>query len=97
MPGATPNLVYACKPWEIDLGRRELRSRGTPIVLGGRAFEILETLARAEGQLVTKDELMACIWPGAIVGENTIEVHISAVRKALGADRGMLKTTKGRG
>jgi predicted ATPase len=40
---------------------------------------------------------MGRIWPGAIVGENTLHVHISAVRKALGADRGMLKTASGRG
>jgi non-specific serine/threonine protein kinase len=32
-----------------------------------------------------------------IVEENTLEVHISAVRKALGPDRGMLKTSFGRG
>jgi len=97
MPGATPNLVYACDPWEIDLGRRELRSRGTPVVLGQRAFEIVEALAQAGGQLVTKDDLMDRVWPGAIVGENTLHVHISAVRKALGPDRGMLKTSSGRG
>ncbi len=97
MPGATPNLVYACDPWEIDLGRRELRSNGTPVVLGQRAFEIVEALAQAGGELVTKDDLMERIWPGAIVGENTLHVHMSAVRKALGPDRGMLKTSSGRG
>lgn len=47
--------------------------------------------------MVTKDDLMARVWPGVIVGENTIQVHMSAVRKALGADRGMLKTSHGRG
>jgi predicted ATPase/DNA-binding winged helix-turn-helix (wHTH) protein len=97
MPGATPDLVYTCDPWEIDLGRRELRSNGTPVVLGHRAFEIVEVLAQAGGELVTKDDLMGRIWPGAIVGENTLHVHISAVRKAFGADRGMLKTSAGRG
>ena len=97
MPGATSNLVYACDPWEIDLGRRELRSRGTPVVLGHRAFEIVEALAKAGGELLTKDDLMGRIWPGAIVGDNTLHVHMSAVRKALGPDRGMLKTSSGRG
>jgi predicted ATPase/DNA-binding winged helix-turn-helix (wHTH) protein len=97
MTGAAPNLVYACDPWEIDLGRRELRSRGTPVILGQRAFEIVEALALAGGQLVTKDDLMERVWPGAIVGENTLHVHISALRKALGPDRGMLKTSSGRG
>ena len=80
MPGATPNLVYECDPWEIDLGRRELRSRGTPVVLGHRAFEIVEALAQAGGELVTKDDLMGRIWPGAIVGDNSLHVHIFAIR-----------------
>ena len=97
MPGTTLNLVYSCEPWEIDLGRRELRSCGTPVALGSRAFEIVEALVRAKGQLVTKDDLMERIWPGIVVGENTLPVHISAVRKALGPDRGMLKTSHGRG
>ena len=97
MQGATPHLVYACEPWELDLGRRELRSRGTPVVLGHRAFEIVEVLARAGGELVTKDQLMERIWRGSIVGDGTLHVHISAVRKALGPDRGMLKTSHGRG
>ena len=66
--------------------RRELRSRGTPVALGNRAFEIIEALARAEGQLVSKDDLMERVWPGIIVGDNTLQVHISAVRKALGPD-----------
>jgi non-specific serine/threonine protein kinase len=39
---------------------------------------------------------MGRVW-GAIVEENTIQVHISAIRKALGPDRGMLKTISGRG
>src|SRR4029077_18494827 len=97
MPGAVQNLVYTCGPWEVDLGRRELRSRGAPVALGNRAFEIVEVLARAGGQLVTKDDLMERIWPGAIVGDNTLHVHMAAVRKAFGSDRGMLQTSPGRG
>jgi predicted ATPase/DNA-binding winged helix-turn-helix (wHTH) protein len=97
MPGSIRNLVFTCGPWEVDLGRRELRSRGAPVALGNRAFEIVEVLARAAGQLVTKDALMERIWPGAIVGDNTLHVHIAAVRKAFGSDRGMLQTAPGRG
>jgi hypothetical protein len=37
------------------------------------------------------------VWPGAIVEDNTLQFHISAIRKALGPDRGMLKTASGRG
>jgi predicted ATPase/DNA-binding winged helix-turn-helix (wHTH) protein len=91
------NLVYACDQWEIDLGRRELRSRGIAVPLGGRAFEIVTVLVQSATELVTKDHMMERVWPGAIVGDGTLHVHISAVRKALGADRAMLKTVSGRG
>jgi predicted ATPase len=40
---------------------------------------------------------MEHVWPGAIVEENTLQFHISAIRKALGADRDLLKTVSGRG
>lgn len=62
-----------------------------------RAFEILEVLARSAGELVTKDELMDRIWPGAAVMENTLQVHVTAVRKALGPYRKLLKTESRRG
>ena len=94
---ASANLVYVCDQWEIDLGRRELRSRGIAVPLGGRAFEVVTVLVQSASEFVTKDDLMDRVWPGAIVGEGTLHVHISAVRKALGQDRGLLKTASGRG
>src|SRR6202171_340284 len=92
----TPEWVYMSRQWEIDLGQRELRAYGVPVPIGNRAFEIITVLVQSTGRLVSKDDLMGRVW-GAIVEENTIQVHISAIRKALGPDRGMLKTTSGRG
>ena len=85
MPDENIRLVHASGECEIDLARRELRVLGSAVPVGGRAFEIIEVLARSAGEVVTKDELMDRIWPGAIVGENTLQVHAVAVRKALGA------------
>jgi non-specific serine/threonine protein kinase len=89
--------VYVSGEWEIDLIRRELRARGIAVPIGSRAFEIVEALVQSPGKLVTKDDLMARVWSGAIVEGNTLQVHISAIRKALGADRNMLATVSGRG
>ena len=83
--------------WQVHLGRRELLSNGVPVPIGSRAFEIIEMLVRSANELVTKDDLMDRVWPGAMVGENALHVHISAIRKALGQDRTMLKTASGRG
>jgi predicted ATPase/DNA-binding winged helix-turn-helix (wHTH) protein len=90
-------LIYASNGCSIDLMERELRVHGTVIPLGGRAFEFLEVLVRSAGQVVTKDELMSRIWPGAFVMENTLQVHAGAIRKALGPYRGVLKTESRRG
>src|SRR5882724_10926270 len=97
MPEQGRHLVYEFDGWELDLTRRELRARGVSVPLGSRAFEILAVLVQSAGELVTKDELMARVWPGAIVEENKLQVYISAIRKALGSDRGTVKTAFGRG
>ena len=97
MPDESIRLVHASGECEIDLGRRELRVLGSPVPVGGRAFEVIEVLARSAGELVTKDELMDRVWPGAIVSDNTLQVHAMAVRKALGPYRSLLKTVSGRG
>jgi DNA-binding winged helix-turn-helix (wHTH) protein len=89
--------VYASGECEIDLARLELRILGSAVPIGGRAFEILEVLAQSAGELVTKDELMNRVWPGAVVMENTLHVHVGAVRKALGSHRALLKTESRRG
>src|ERR1700675_3975247 len=84
-------LVYESGELEVDLARRELRARGVPVPIGGRAFELVEVLVQSAGELVTKSDLMGRVWPGAIVEENTLQFHISAIRKVLGPDRGILQ------
>ena len=53
-----PRAVYATKEWEIDLDRRELRSRGVSVPIGSRAFEILEILVQSGNELVSKYQLI---------------------------------------
>jgi predicted ATPase/DNA-binding winged helix-turn-helix (wHTH) protein len=97
MPAGGLRAVYVSGECEIDLARRELRIAGSPVPVGGRAFEILEILVGSAGELVTKVSLMDCVWSGAIVNDNTLQMHISAVRKALGPHRAVLKTESRRG
>jgi TolB-like protein len=86
--------------FRLDLRHRKLTGEGRPIELKGKAFDILAVLASAQGEVVTKDELMAKVWPGLVVEESNIQVHISALRKALGEARDRpvhLFTVPGRG
>jgi DNA-binding winged helix-turn-helix (wHTH) protein len=76
---------------------RELLVDGAPTPLGGRASEVLAVLIEAHGQLVTKDDLLDRVWPTTTVGENCLQFQVSALRKALGDDRDLIKTVSGRG
>ena len=82
MPAEGQRPVYEFGPWEIDLTRRELRAHGVPVPIGGRTFEIIEVLVQSAGELVTKNDLSARAWPGAIVEDNALHFHISARRTA---------------
>ncbi len=97
MQGERERPIHGSGVCEIDLARRELRILGSPVRLGGHAFEMIELLVQSGGRLVTKDELMRRIWPGAVVMENTLQVHAAAVRKALGPYRHLLRTESRRG
>ena len=86
--------------FRLDLSQRQLARDGVSIPLGSRALDILCALAVAKGEVVSKDELMARVWPGLVVDENTIRVHVSALRKALEegtSGQSHLMTVPGRG
>lgn len=70
-------------PFCLDVARGCLLRDGKQVSLGSRAIDILVVLASAKGEVVTKDDLMARVWPDRVVEENNIQVHVSALRKAL--------------
>ena len=51
--------------------------------LGSRALDILIALVERPGELVSKDELMARVWPNTFVEPANLTVHIGALRRAL--------------
>ncbi|WP_156992374.1 ATP-binding protein [Paraburkholderia oxyphila] len=81
----------------VNLERREVTENGLPLRIGSRAFDVLEFLIDASGSLVLKDEIISHVWPDTVVEENNLQVQIAVLRKALGEDRGMIRTIPGRG
>lgn len=74
-------------PFVLTPGR-ELRRDGHPVPLGPRALMMLETMLEAEGEIVTKAEMLERVWPGVTVEEGNITVQIAALRKELGSRPG---------
>ena len=66
-----------------------------PGKLGARAFDLLLTLVQHRDRMISKHELLELVWPGMIVEENNLQVHISTLRKLLGPEA--ITTIPGRG
>ena len=83
--------------FQISPHRREFLADGRPVQIGGRAFDVLMALIDAQGSVVSKRALMERVWPDRIVEENNLQIQISALRAAFGADRDLIRTVAGRG
>jgi predicted ATPase/DNA-binding winged helix-turn-helix (wHTH) protein len=96
-PAPEPTASIAFGHFRVVPQRRELLVQGEPLKLGGRAFDVLMALIEARGAIVSKDALMARVWPGRIVDENNLQSQIVGLRKAFGLDRDLIRTVSGRG
>jgi TolB-like protein/Tfp pilus assembly protein PilF len=68
----------------LDARRTTLFRSGTPIAVGVRGIALLHALLKANGQVLTKAELMDAAWPSVVVEESNLSVQIAALRKLLG-------------
>jgi two-component system phosphate regulon response regulator PhoB len=85
-------------PIEINLEMHEVFTDGESIKLTLTEFRLLAALVQASGRVLTRQALMArAMGPGVTVTERTIDVHITSIRKKLGAHSGIIKTVRGVG
>ncbi|WP_374368857.1 winged helix-turn-helix domain-containing protein [Dongia sp.] len=99
-PAPPPPDAIAFGPYRLLIGEKALLLDGKPLHLGSRALDILIALAERRGTVVSHAELMQRVWPSTHVTENTLRVHITALRKALGeraAGRRYILSSSGRG
>lgn len=69
----------------IDLSQEALLdAQGRPVDLRPQAWQVLRHLAIHAGRLVTKEELLAAVWPGVVVTDDSLVQAIGNVRRALG-------------
>ncbi|OPA84542.1 transcriptional regulator [Pseudomonas fluorescens] len=71
-------------PYRIHPRQRLVLEAGRPLRLGRRAVDILLILLEQAGNVVSKQELIARVWPKSVVEDGNLRVHMAALRKALG-------------
>jgi len=87
-PGRRP--IYEFGDYVLESAQRRVVRRETrePVALTPKAFDTLLFLVENRGEMQTKDALLAAVWPGVIVEENSLTQTISTLRQALGETRG---------
>ena len=74
--------------------------RGAPLAMGSRALDILRVLVGRPGEVVSRAEIMAAVWPGTVVEDSNLNVQIAALRRVLDEgrrERSYIQTIPGRG
>jgi DNA-binding response OmpR family regulator len=86
-PAVGGGKVIAAHELEVDLGRRTVEVRGTPVRLTYVEFELLRTLAAHPGRVYSRRMLLESLWGAADYREpRTIDVHVRHLREKLERD-----------
>jgi DNA-binding winged helix-turn-helix (wHTH) protein/predicted ATPase len=87
-------------PFQLDPANQRLWRKTHVLRLRQKTFAVLHYLVEHPNQLVTKEQLLAAVWPEVYVSEVALSVCIREVRRALGDDRKaplFIETVHGRG
>ena len=94
------NDGFSFGPFRLFPARLLLLEADKPVRLGSRALDILIVLVERRGELISKEDLIARVWPNTLVEEASLRVHMAALRRVLGddqADNRFIATVPGRG
>ena len=76
-------LSVDCKDLKIDLAQRRVQVQGEFIELTPQEFSLLYVLAQAEGNPLSRSELLQRAWPDAIDNPRTVDTHVLSLRKKI--------------
>jgi len=87
-------------PFRLLPAQRLLLEGDAPVSLGSRALDLLIALVERPGELISKSELIAKVWPHTFVVEGNLKLHIAELRRALAdgqCSNRYISTVTGRG
>lgn len=80
--------------------RRDERGVFVPMAIGSRALDVLGVRVERPGDLVSRDAIIAAVWPSTVVADNNLNMQIAALRRILDqsrSDGSCIQTVAGRG
>ena len=92
------SAVLKAGPLTIDTSRHEVVVNGESVKLTLTEFRLLAALVGARGRVLTRDQLMdRAMGTDVFVTDRAIDVHVTAIRKKLGAANWLIHTVRGVG
>src|SRR5262245_5000832 len=82
------HMAYTFGPFRLIPSQQLLLEGDRPIRIGSRALAVLIVLVERAGEIVSKEQIFQQVWPGTIVEEANLRVHVTALRRALGDRQG---------
>src|SRR3546814_490932 len=71
-------------PFRLVASERLLTRDAVPVKVSARGFDILTALTARPNEIVSKQDLVALVWPDVTVEEGSLRFHMTGLRKALG-------------
>jgi Tol biopolymer transport system component/DNA-binding winged helix-turn-helix (wHTH) protein len=82
------NQCYEFGPFRLATAEHRLYRNGEVVMLPPKEFDLLLLLVQNPGQVLNRESLIKALWPNTVVEEANLNVHISALRKALAENAG---------
>jgi len=82
-PPSQRETIASFGPFRLRTTERVLEKHGRPLKIGSRALDILITLVQHAPEVVSKRDLIRCVWGQLVVHEVSLRVHVTALRKQL--------------
>lgn len=85
-PAAPVAAVLQVGRWRVETALDRISAEGKTVKLEAKAMAVLACLARCPGQVVSREALLASVWTGVVVGDDSLTQVVIKLRKALGDD-----------
>ncbi|HEY1310182.1 MAG TPA: winged helix-turn-helix domain-containing protein, partial [Pseudolabrys sp.] len=98
-PRAASEHPFLLGDWSVDPARGVIVARdgGAEIRLEPRNMDLLLLFAGEPGKVLSKDRIVASVWGGRAIGDDTLAGAVSRLRAALGNARIYIETVPKRG
>ena len=98
VPEEAAGDCYCAGPLEVHANRHSVTVEGQPVTLTLKEFDLLLTLLKHRGSVLTRDQLLNRIWGYSFDGESrTVDVHVRTLRQKLGVAGDLIETVRGVG